>query len=422
MQFFKKFNLVFLLCGFCWGACAERSRDNPLDPLNKNTQGKLASPILLAQDKSVKVSWQALEVDRLKEYNVYRQLADERDFQKIARVSHLSNYFWDLDVPVDTLLSYKISASFETFESLHSDVSQIRPGPSSLWAIDSGLEQVLKFRHDTRATEFKRIMLYRPVALRLVKAGLFAWILFENHNDILKLGRNGEYLAFVTLPQRALSIELDKTDQSFWAINTGAKSVTLYDSSGVELFSFAGFGYLQSLAINQNDQSLWVLDRGNGTISSFSRNGLLKLSLGGFENGKQIAFDSAREILWVADSTEVKNWRPGVGITTVISGLENAHKLALNDRDGDCWVLSSSPQIGESRLLNISEGGAINTNASGFAKPVAIAVNPFNGNCFVSDTRSTRGFLKEINRLGDVVGERETGGILISMTVEFMEK
>jgi len=150
---------------------------------------------------------------------------------------------------------------------------------------------------------------------------------------------------------RITVLAVDPADGSAW-VNTwdtdGQRTLMKkLAPNGKPLRRVEGFSQVYSVAINPLDSSLWVADGVNRTLTHLTADGekLFEMRTAGF------FFSNA------------------------------AHQIAVDPRNGEVWFTTVDP----SALLKLSSEGEELLQISDLHSPVAVTINPMNGNVWVAD-------------------------------------
>ncbi|MFQ5631013.1 MAG: hypothetical protein ACE5I1_19755, partial [bacterium] len=348
--------------------CSERERSNPLDPLNPQTQGKPATPTVVSFQDTVRLSWPPLSLSSITNYHVYRRLAHENDYRRIASLPQDSLAYFDFQAAYDTVRFYRISASTASFESPLSDSVRIRPGPSYIWAIDFDNGELTKLTHDGDHELFRTGTFFRPLGLDANTSDHSAWIVDPILQEVTRFTGNGRQDGQFFVGRGSSDIAVDATDGSFWVLQSDSGAVVHYSSTGEIISRITGFENPISLALHRVNRKVWVLDRGRGEVYELD-DSTLQMRLSGVESAFDIALNSTSNKLWVADSNAVVLMDLETSLTQRTEGFTFLARLAVNEVSGECWVADWLERFGNSTMIKLSSSGVVELRLQGFVEP-----------------------------------------------------
>jgi len=124
---------IVLIAGiflFILANCVDRPRDNPLDPQNPKTHGKLIGFKLASRERQIFLSWERLDLKDLVGINIYRKQQGDSGFVKLEQSPISGREFVDTDVEYGIEYNYRLTAEVDGYESPPSEEKSIIPGPT----------------------------------------------------------------------------------------------------------------------------------------------------------------------------------------------------------------------------------------------------------------------------------------------------
>lgn len=391
--------------------CSERKRFNPLDPLNPETKGRPVGLKVISEYRNVTLSWKKISLEDLQGYNIYRKDSQSENFRKIAIAHPDSARYIDRLLIYNVTYFYQISAATPSWESPKSEVVSITPGPSFNWVVDTWSDQVIKLTFDGLHVLSRTRGFYRPTT---ISAGRFqegaVWVTDFYNSRLVKVSKKGEqeivYSGVSGIEFNDIScIAVNENNGDLWIADQGNRRVVMIDTSGGGIISQGHPGPV-SLSVNNLTGECWVADVKSKTVAKIvPKVGSIPDVFGGFENPVYLSVNPREGTCWVADSTRVfKLLSDGTPAIPAINGFVHAAFVSVNSLTGECWVLDKRPGKNNSVLVKLGNGGERLLDGVGaFTSPNAIAVNPFDGSCLVSDTGNRR--IVRISTDGEVLSE-----------------
>ncbi len=410
--------ISFIFIAFLAQNCSERTRSNPFDPQNPLTLGRPDPPEVISIIDSVRLQLPLYSHDDILSYNIYRKLAVESRFTKIAEAPIADAVFWDVGASFDVERLYRISISTDSYESPPSDSVQIRPGPTFVWALDAETGRVSKLSHDGRHEVLRTSLFIEPFAFTINARRQFGVIadFFSPQLFILNL-RTGELGESILVGRRVTDIALNEFDNTIWVFKQDSSFIRKIDFAGRTQFEITDLQEPRDVALNPQTSSIWVAEKRAARIREFNRNGQNITTRTGFANIQSLAVFEQNGAVWVADSNAVHIFEPdGAAELTTISGFGLAEKLAVDQASGACWVIDSGGDFRNSELIKISKNGDIEFSVAGLDAPRDLAVNNFNGYCFVAEAGARK--LAQFNNFGEQISGLTARGAFVKVVIE----
>ena len=414
MIYLKNSKLIFwmllLFSVFIFIFCAERKRLNPLDPQNKETEGKPQGLRVYSELNQVFLSWKPVDVKNILGYRVYRKAAFEDDFQPIYVTPQDSSEYVDKNVQYEIRYTYRITVLGEDFESNPSDTVSIIPGPTSIWFTDLYGRNLIRLTHDCRH-EIERIPVDGyPWALAIEKSYQQLWYTDVLFNRVLRVNLNTRQQFIVTNLNYSdpVDVEIDHQHGRVWVADEDSGKVIVFRDDGLKLSEIAGFQRISDIDICDTDGYCWVVDSRTKKVTQIRSDYRIGIDLKDLESPTRIAIDQTTCELWVIDKGSIKKLnRLGKKILTINSGFNYPWNLAVDAETGNCWVLDWGDQSSNSRLICFASDGSRLVEVAGFSYPETIIINPYDHGCIVADSGS-----------GKIIKISETG-IILSQSTEY---
>lgn len=395
------FYILILIFGML--GCADRDRENPLDPKNSDTLGKPTGLSVTSRRDTVTLSWNRINLDDLSGFQIYRKSDTEQSFSRFDIAQGVG--FVDTKVEFGLTYTYKISAIGDDFESALSDSVCIEPGPTFNWAFgspDNFNLALFKFTHDYKHEIHNTFGFLRPKDLEIDSRNGQAWVLDEVSfvlGQLIRVTSVGEVVTPIINLNIPRDIEIERSTGYVWVSDVGDSTVKKFDDTGGEIFSIGGFFKPVALAVDQRQGDCWVADLGKNQVVKINSNGQgLLVSPAAFEGLSWLAVDSNSGSVWVAtDNQLIKLKEDGTPELTVRQTFNFLKKVEVNQGNGDVWVIGWEPFS----VYKFTRDGSLAFEKSGFGGPVDLSINEFDNSCVVADTLTNQ--VIEISANGETV-------------------
>lgn len=412
--------LTTVLLAILLSSCTERLRDNPFDPENPETGGKPAAPRLTSARDSVLISWQRFDVADIKFYNLYRRLEGEAAFQLINTFSPDVFEYREIGAEFDRERWYRLSVSTASHESPLSDSVRIRPGPTFVWALDISAGDLVKYTHDGEHLIFRSNIAIRPTRLAVNPNTNSALIIDFWAQEVIAVDANGSFTGLTVRNPGATDLEINLRDNSFYVLNEEGGTLQQYSEKGELLITLENMTRPRAIAADPATGEVWVINSGRHEVLQVDFKAQTVFRYPGFLSTYDLAFDARRRVFWAADSASVLRFSPANPfIQLIFSSFRFARKIAVDQNSGACWVIDWHFAPGQSSVVKLNAEGAREFEITGFVDPRALAVNPFNGNCFVTDPG--KGELVQISPEGEVISVLQKQGNLLDVSVQMLQ-
>ncbi|HDP98808.1 MAG TPA: hypothetical protein ENN22_06450 [bacterium] len=387
-------------------SCVERDRLNPLDPKNPETGGRPQRLNIYSEYNRVYLSWRSVDNQDKIWFRIYRKQNAETEFDMLDQISGDSNQYVDTTVQYDIRYVYRLTFVGDDFESAPSDTVSITPGPTFIWAGDFYERTLVKLTHDC-SHQIKRFPIAAyPWSIYLADNKNDFWITDALLNRLLVYDLRTSELRFITAFDKGRPIELkiDQQRDRIWVLDNKNNSVHTFNQRGSLLNSLHGFSKAEDLDVDRNDGVCWVTDsqrRKLFRIDFHFRMDSLALDL---YSPTKIAINQRTRQIWLIDSNRLlKISDQGEIILSINSGLNAPLELAVDESNGNCWVIDWSQSDSRSGVIGFSDAGIPFVNISNFKFLNNIIVNPYDNGCIITDSGS--GEIIRIDASGRIVGK-----------------
>jgi DNA-binding beta-propeller fold protein YncE len=232
------------------------------------------------------------------------------------------------------------------------------------------------------------------------KPASYVWVMdagdFKNETYLIKMCPTGKRLSQIQFGQSG-EIDIDPRTNIVWASEMGDvdnihfEQVVQVDHKGNIIDRFQGYPS-PLMAVDPRDGSVWLTTwnpmEQQGLLAKIASNGKLIRKVGGFSSPYAAELDPRDGSLWVADGgsrTLIHISADGEKLFEMrIPGyfFSNApDQLAIEPESGNLWFTTAGPGM----LHKISPEGTVLFETGGFSSPVAVTINPINGNVWVAD-------------------------------------
>lgn len=380
------YSLVLLL-GLFFFSCADRDRNNPLDPLNPVTQGRVTGLVALGLEKKVELSWNALPVSDLTAYLVYRRCgdADSAQFTEIGRTG--VSTFADTTVVDGADYCYYVTAQAGDYESPASEQRRCTPGPTFTWVADQQSGYLYCLSHDLRAGICKFGLLSYPRIVAVSRLEHAAYVALRYGEQVFKVNQDGRLLAQLSGVDNVVDMAVDQSQSSLWIAQRAPGRVRLFNETGQMMVSISDLSAPAAIKADNLTHTCWLIDRGSKELLQYSAWGVRINHSGPYLMApKDLALSPRLQKVWIADSTRVIEYDYNALPTgRAIGGLVDAALIAFNHEEQSLWFVDWERTGQPARLYKVRHDFQIEFSTSAFGYPYEIAVNEFDGSCLVAD-------------------------------------
>ena len=394
--------ILFILVG-----CADRERNNPLDPQNTETKGKPVGLDITSFGHKNILSWNPVRLEDLLGIKILRNSSIDSIFREVAIVTNKSSYE-DQNVDFGVTYSYKIQYITESFQSPLSEEITITPGPSSIWVTTGSSGSIIKLTHDASHKIFENNQFLYTIGIASVgySNGIFMTDFFLD--QVIRVTENGNVNSWISGFNNPIDIDYDQRKTKFWVIDRDLGDIILADTLGFSTAKVANFQSPVALSVDKLTGNCWVADSGNDQIGLINSQSSSVTRFSNFINPNDVDAISSSRSCWVADSSRVVHIDSNGNTLVQVTGFNEATNVAVNERTGDCWVIDWYFQPNQSKVIKVSNTGVKELELIGFYDPQSLDVDTFDGSCIVADRLNFR--IVKISESGQVIGEWQTSG------------
>ncbi len=391
--------LVLFVSGTLLISCADRNRENPLDPQNPQTGGRPTGINVLSRLDSVFLKWNTINLADITGYRVFRKISTEEDFMQVAVVSPDENSYIDTNLTFEVTYQYQISVFGKDFESQRSDIVEITPGPTFYWVADNSKGELVKLTHDAQHEMHRTANFFNIIDIDVNRATGDVWVVdFLNRfsSDIVKISSAGQFLLLVESIKAPINLAVNSIENSVWVADSLKNEIVKLDSLGQAIFTNKELSNPFMLAVDSKSGACWVADDDENKVIRISKDGATVFELPqSFNLLQAMTFNSEEQSLWVVDNFALWKFNETGDLLFSISATGNSFsKIEADERTNDLWALSRK----NSKLVRFVASGVKQVEVSGFLNPRDLAVNFFNHSCMVADSDNDR--LVKVNPSG----------------------
>ncbi len=427
MLFKKSFHIFdfFVLFAFILGSillivsCSVRERDNIFDP--KSNLDTLNFKLLLKRaDSVIQFNWNPPTNIDYKGFSIYRKVAGQATFTKIANLPSNSRSFTDSSIFMDDLHSYYLTIVGFSRESPPTPVLATIPGPGKIWILDQWNEYFYKYSYDLRYKFLTHYAIWIPhdLALNKKEHQLLVTYPFFHYVEILD-SENGQFLDEIEDIRYPYACIYHPIQNSYW----------ITDSTGI-LYQYSANNFKNRKIIDQHLKrpvmlaiggagKVYLLDKGLNQILMYNQNGIKIKSFTGYQ---QLTFVSARppgtNVFFIeqSDDTESRIYKYSQisDRTTLFYTGPNISLVRESPFDQTVWIVQHSG--GKAEILQLSANGLRLKSWNGYQKIEDLAVNPVNGNIIIADRGLHQIIHKQAN--GKLIGKIENAPYPFRILIE----
>ena len=397
-----RIGLVLFVFGTLLISCADRNRENPLDPKNPATGGRPTGFTVLSKQDSVFLQWDAVKLTDIAGYRVFRKISNENDFSLVAVVDANENSFIDTNLTFEVTYQYQISVFGKDFESQRSDIVEITPGPTFYWVADNSKGELVKLTHDAQHEMHRTANFFDIIDIGVNRATGDVWVVdFLNRfsSDIVKISSTGQFLLLVESIKAPISLAVNSVENSVWVADSLKNEIVKLDSLGQVIFTNKELSNPFTLAVDSKSGACWVADDDENKVIRIGKDGANVFELPhSFDLLRAMTFNSEEQSVWVVDNSALWKFNATGDLLFSVSLPDiSFSKIAADEGTNDLWALSRK----NSKLVRFVASGAKQVEVSGFLNPRDLAVNFFNHSCMVADSDNDR--LVKVNPNGQSV-------------------
>ncbi len=386
-------------------ACSDRSRENPFDPRNPETQGRPTGTAVISVLDTIRVSWQPMALRDLTGYTVYRKLAGEPDFSPLAEISARSNHYEDRSHRFGILHQYRVVVKVGAEVSPPSDEVAITPGPTIAWLADVNDGTLVKLTHDGRHELLRTFAFPAPERVKIDARRGNVWVLDEFTGRLGRVNFSGADKQIFDDFVQPVDLVLDGEDGSIWVADSLERSLRRYDAGGVLAAQNDSLPKLAAFALNPFYHEMWAISADGLELLRLSKQAALvqrvPLPVAVGDDPIDLEVHAATGSAWLSLRRRVVLLNAeGRFLQASTYAFRKALRLAVDQNSGECWVIDETLQYRQSRVLKLDLQGAVAYQFEGLDRPQSLAVNPFDSSCYVTD--SLRGRVVRISKEGEL--------------------
>src|SRR5262245_28836580 len=327
--------------------CSKRERSNPFDPLNPSTSGRPPGFVALAGDRSVSLSWSAVQSGSFIGYQIFRRVAGQGTYTPLTDVLGRFNNAYR-DIPLQNGIDYDYRLYFVFPSGLGSSPSEERAGPGSAdpWLIESGGSDIIRLTPDNR------------------------------HVSTRRSGFGG-----------TADLAVNPTNGDVWVADGSNGRVLIFQTVGGVTVTIPGFNTPRAIGVDPANGTAWVCDAGQGRVYHLSRSGGKDpSSIGPIDQPLDAAVDPGPGFLWICEygANQVSRWDLGAQQWTV--PVTGPSRVAVDSLTQEGWVTS----FGSGTVSRISPNGQVLDTITGFTAPLGVAVDSRRGRIWIADPYAGR--------------------------------
>lgn len=414
--FFRKNRFVFglMIIFITLSGCADRKRDNPLDPSNSATNGKPVGIDITSIGQKTILTWNKIDVDDLIGVRVLRQTKSDSSLYEIALVKNRSHYE-DLNVNFGITYTYRVQIITETYQSPLSDQVTITPGPSSIWVTTGSGGSVFKLTHDASHLLFESSLYLYP--LGITPLGYNNGVLVSDFflNQVVRVSDNGQPITWLSGFISPTEIEYDSRRAHFWVVENDLGRIFLSDTLGNSNLKLTNLQSSTSISVDDITGNCWIADPVGKKVGLIKVDGSAVQSFSGFFRPEGVSVNRLNGTCWVADSSRLVKLDQSGNKTLIVDGFQEAIRVAVNEKSGECWAIDWSPDKDGSKIVKISDRGEKIFEILGFYNPLSLDVDLYDGSCLVADTYNFR--IVKISADGETIGQWSSSRLPIRIRV-----
>ncbi len=385
-------------------ACSGWERNNPLDPQNPATHGRVTDVRVVSLKHDVTVSWEPVQLEGMRRYHILRKADSQTDYERIGSVEGNMNFFKDSGRPYDQSVKYQITAETETgYESPPSDSIVITPGPLTYWMLDYYNGSVIRITHDGRHRLAYLSDIIWPTAAASDTAGKVLWVVDYLNGALLQISEAGKILKWIEGLDHPIDIAFDPLAREIWVVNKKRSEIVCFDSEGAELSRRSDVEDVRAVTWSGQKGECWILDRGLRKVGLIARTGEWRASCSlRTSTGHGLDCFLREGWVWAADSLDLVSIDRQGNIMKIVEMKEPVGALSVNQTNGDCWVVLNDTD-GHDAIARVTADGDVLVNKDGFLSALSLAANPWHLGCFVAE--AGRGRLVMLGADGNEMAE-----------------
>ncbi|MFC1569839.1 hypothetical protein ACFL4L_06355 [bacterium] len=363
--------------------CTGRNRNNPLDPQNPETEGKVQGLDIVSEYNRVSLKWKSLSSDYAVHYQIYRKQIEQIEYQHIGLTGVPS--FQDSGLILGAPVHYRVSALTGTqYESPLSDSVTITPGPHDYWVADYYGERIVRLTYDAQHILDDIQGFYLPVDIAVDTTTEEIWALNRRDGELLKLvhGQIEDRIGGFHNPRL---LTLDPYNQMIWIVQDSLREIVRVDYHGRLIDKLRGFGRITDISWAGLNLGCWVVDADSNSVDLISPDKKWTLHTD-FENPLGVDAHQQDGWAWIADHSQLYQAKLNGEFNSKYH-VENGEiiSLSLDHTNSNCWIVIRTDEDSEYHIQKINVHGELLCSQSGFGEVFEILANPFDGGCIIAD-------------------------------------
>jgi DNA-binding beta-propeller fold protein YncE len=240
-------------------------------------------------------------------------------------------------------------------------------------------------------------------------------------NEVVRIQKNGDFDGVAIHQPMVFAIAYNGIDHSLWALSRQTGVLRRLRPDGRETLYVDGFKSPRAVLVDFRSGTAWVVQTGGRNLVEVDTSGATVREIAGFQAPWHAALDTKANVMWVADSTVLQIIPlDDPEQRKVVPGFRFLKRVTLDSVSHTCWGLDWAFEPDDSRVVKFSTEGKVLFAKSGFTDVRALAVNAFNGHCFVTETSSYT--LTEIDPTGEVLSRLVLDGGLLDVAVQMLSE
>ena len=405
---------TFLLIWFLAG-CNTREHTNIFDPQNPADSMNIGLQITASTDQVVALSWQSPGNVDYTGFNIYRKIAGQNSFSKLATVCDTCFHFSDSAVVSDKEHLYYLTVQGKDKESIPSKSVTTVPGPGTFWLLDREDYTIYHVTYDLRHVLNTKYTIGRPQAMCFNGDYTRALVVYSyfRYMELFDVATGNGLKGFddLTRPYDCIYNPFQKT---FWIVDASAGGLYSLSPSGTtapELIGSApespvqirfGGGHLY-FVLDSDRNSVWVFDSDGAMVTELSDTAVVNM-----EQPQYIAASPDSQILLIIDQRETERvlikYDYAQRRTEEIFRSPDLALAAFDSVDSSIWLALNSAN--SSKIVQLSIGGQRLVEKGSFTHISDLLVSPYTGHLLIAD--GWAGVLYHFRRDFTLVGSSKT--------------
>jgi hypothetical protein len=405
----------WIMCVAFLLSCSERERNNPLDPQNPKTKGRLVGLKAVAKEKAVSLSWDAVSLGGIDHVNIYRKTAADSEFVLFYKIPPTAHSYMD-SVTYGLVYQYRISATIDDYETPFSLAVTVEPGPTYTWVADLSEGVFARLSHDLQTHLFDYYTDNFPIFVVVDPAQRAAWGYTRYANELLKIDETGSELVRLRYFPIIDDMDADTLLHKLWFVQSDSGKIVRLDEDGNQELETNILQSPTAIAVNSLDHDIWVADEDTGRLYHLSYRGTeISQSSISFNGPVDIAINVNSSSVWVADGGKVVQMDYSNQSMNQITGFYNAVHVQVDNRRDVVWVADLEPSGEPASLIKLGGDGQLLFELNIFGNIRDIAVNEYDGSCLVADSGANHAGLYKVSSDGQTT--TKVNGVFVPYAV-----